>query len=347
MMKFGRTQRLAALGAVVLTAALALSGCSAPSTPSTSSTPAKIPTKTIGIWQSQADGTGEQETLAGIKEAAKVVGWKLVITDSNGDPAAMGTTMQSLISQHVDAILAVFINTGLVAPQLAQAKADNIPVISVGFAGTPAKNLTAEYAPDQSLLAKALLAQMHKDLPNGGSVAPITVTGYYGLDQQLAVLQKQGPALGFTSLQPVNVPIDNLFAGTTTAGVTVLNGNPKLAAIWAMLDVDTQNLVPSLKQTGRTVPIYGFADIPGALQYAREGKATLVGANSNAAGFIAFNSLLAYWIDKTPIPKTTPAQFAFQYKVVNKSNVPATGLIYPLASVAKPFLADWKKAYGI
>ncbi|MGN6326970.1 sugar ABC transporter substrate-binding protein [Pseudolysinimonas sp.] len=338
--------RLAALAAGVLVAALALTGCS--TTASTTASAGKVPTKTIGVWQSQADGDGEKQTLAGIKKAAEAVGWKLVITDSAGSPQAMGTTMTSLINQRVDAILAVFINTGLIAPQLAQAKAAGIPVISVGFQGTPAKNLTAEYAAPQADLATALLDQMKKDLPDGGTVAPITVTGYYGLDQQLAVLKKDGPGAGFEPLEAVNVPIDNLFAGTTSAGVTVLNANPKLSAIWSMLDVDVQNLVPALQQTGRQVPIYGFGAIPGSLKYVRSGQAKVVTANSNQSGFIAIDSLLAYWIDKTPIPSTTPDKYKFQFEIVTKDNAPADGQeVYPLDETAKPFLADWKKKYGI
>jgi ABC-type sugar transport system substrate-binding protein len=374
-MKIAGTRGVAACSAAVVAAALALSACgssgssssssasagssgstgstgtgaaaSSTGTSSSSSGTGKVPTKTIGVWQSQASGAGEQQTLAAIKAAAKTVGWKLVITDSNGSPSAMSSTMESLINQHVDAILAVYINTGLTATQLATAKADHIPVISVGFQGTPSPNVTAEYAPDQAAMAKLLVARMHKDLPKGGTVAPISVTGYYGLDQQQSVLQKEGPGYGFKVLPVVDVPIDNLFAGTTAAGVNVLNGNPDLAALYSELDVDTQNLVPALAQTGRSVPIYGFGAIPEALKYVREGKATVVTGDNGESGYIAINSLLNYWVNKVPIPKTTPKAYAFKYQIVDKANAPSGSVVYPQSQFAAPFLALWKKKYGI
>jgi ABC-type sugar transport system substrate-binding protein len=373
-MKIAGTRGWAGCSAAVVAAALAVSACGSSSSSSSSSAAAgssgrtstasasgntstaasstgsstkQVPTKTIGVWQSQASGSGEQQTLAAIKAAAKAVGWKLVVTDSNGSPAAMSSTMNSLISQHVDAILAVYINTGLTATQLAQAKSDNIPVISVGFQGTPSPDVTAEYAPDQAAMAKLLLARMHHDLPKGGTVAPISVTGYYGLDQQQSVLQKEGPGFGFKVLPVTDVPIDNLFAGTTSAGVNVLNGNPDLAALYSELDVDTQNLVPALAQTGRSVPIYGFGAVPEALKYAREGKATIVTSDNGESGFIAINSLLDYWINKVAIPKTTPGAYAFKYSVISKANAPAGSVVYPQSTFGAPFLALWKKKYGI
>lgn len=343
-MNFAKTGRVTSLAAVSVAAQLALFGLGGVTSASAA---AKVPAKTIGVWQSQASGGGEAQTLAAVKAAAKTAGWKLVVTDSNGDPSLMGTTMHSLIAQHVNAIICIYINTGLIAPELAQAKAADIPVISAGFQGTPSKLLTAEYAPSQELEAKLLVARMHANLPHGGTVAPITVSGYYGLNLQTSVLQNEAPKFHFKVLQPVDVPIDNLFAGTTSAGVTVLNGNPKLAALYSELDVDTQNLVPALKQTNRSVPIYGFGAIPGAMPYIREGKAVVVTSDNGESGYLAVNSLLGYWIDKTPIPKTTPTEYAFKYEVVTKANAPSGDTVYPQAQFAKPFLAAWKKKYGI
>jgi ABC-type sugar transport system substrate-binding protein len=340
-LRLARTRRIATVAAVGVSAQLALCGLGV------SAASAKVPTETIGIWQSQASGGGEAQTLAAVEAAAKQVGWKTVITDSNGTPSLMGTTMHSLIAQHVSAIICIYINTALVAPELAQAKAANIPVISAGFQGTPSKLLTAEYAPSQGDEAQLLVARMHKDLPKGGTVAPITVSGYYGLDRQTAVLKAEASKYRFKVLQPVDVPIDNLFAGTTSAGVTVLNGNPKLAALYSELAVDTQNLIPALKQTNRSVPIYGFGAIPGSMPYIRQGKAIVVTSDNGESGYVAMNSLLGYFVNKTPIPKTTPSAYAFKYEVVTKANAPSGNTVYPQAQFAKPFLAAWKKKYGI
>lgn len=354
-------RRTAVLLGVIAAVALALSACgssksSSSSSGATSSSAAsassssgakKVPTETIGVWQSMGSGAGLQQTLAAIKSAAAVAGWKLVITDSNGEPNLMGTTMQSLINQHVNAILAIYVDTGATASELAQAKAANIPVISCGFQGTPSPDLTAEYAPNQAAMAKVLVAKMHKDLPSGGIVAPISVSGYYGLDEETSALQKYGTADGFKPLQVLDVPVDNLFAGTTTAALNVLNGNPKLAAMYSELDVDVQNIEPALAQTGRSVPVYGFGAIPEALKYIREGKAVVVAADNAQSGYLAINALLGYFVNKTPIPKTTPSKYAFKYQIVDKADAPSGDIEFPQSAFAAPFLAAWKSEYGI
>jgi ribose transport system substrate-binding protein len=363
-MQFGPLRRAAALLGVIAAVGLALSACgssnstsstsggssssaSSGSSVSSSSSSKKVPTETIGVWQSMGSGAGIAQTLAAVKSAAAVAGWKLVITDSNGEPNLMASTMSSLVDQHVNAIIAIYVDTGATASELAAAKAANIPVISAGFQATPSPDLTAEYAPNQGAMAKLLVARMHKDLPSGGVVAPISVSGYYGLDEETAALQKSGPADGFKPLQELDVPVDNLYAGTTTAALNVLNGNPKLAAFYSELDVDVQNIEPALAQTGRTVPVYGFGAIPEALKYIREGKAVVVAADNGESGFLAINALLAYFVNKTPIPKTTPSQYAFKYQIVDKANAPSGDIEFPQSAFAAPFLAAWKTAYGI
>lgn len=341
-----RKMRLGAIASLVLTSALVLTGCSTPATEAVQVE--GIPTKTIGVWQSQASGDGQKQTLSAIQAATDAVGWTTVVTDSNGDPKAMAATMQSLISQKVDAILTVYVASGIITPQLQAANDAGIPVISVGYQGTPSDNITAEYAPDQAAQAGMLIDRMAEDLPNGGSVAPLSVPGYYGLDQELAILEEKGPEAGFEPLEPVLVPVTDIFGGTTSAAVDVLNANPDLAAIMTALDIGVQATVPALEQTGRDVPIYGFGAIPAALGFVRSGGVTIVTSDGAKAGFIAIDALLSYWINDTPIPTTTPDEYAFEYKIVDESNAPVEGEeAYPEGDFAKVFLDKWKTEHGI
>ncbi|MBU1587172.1 MAG: substrate-binding domain-containing protein [Actinobacteria bacterium] len=347
-MKLGTMKRAGAVAAVIVSAALVLSGCSTTETPEAGSSNGAVPTKTIGVWQSQGDGDGEVQTLAAIQEAADAVGWTTVVTDSAGDPQKMASTMQSLITQKVDAILTIYVATGLIAPQLQAAADAGIPVISVGYQGTPADNITAEYAPDQGAQTSMLLERMGADLPKGGTVAPLAVAGYYGIDQEVDVLNAEAADYNFTPLERVDVPVTDIFGGTTSAAIDVLNANPDLAALFTTLDIGVQSTVPALTQTNRDVPIYGFGAIPGSLSFVREGGVTLVTSDGAKAGFIAIDSLLAFWIDGTPIPETTPDEFAFQYSIVDKSNAPAEGTdVFPQSEFAKVFLDSWATKYGI
>ncbi len=348
-MKLGSMKRAGAVASVITAAALVLSGCSSTeATTSTSTGAAGIPPKTIGVWQSQGDGDGEKQTLAAIQEAADAVGWTTVVTDSAGDPQAMASTMQSLITQKVDAILTNYVATGLIAPQLKAAKDAGIPVIAVGYAGTPSDDFAGEYFPDQGEQTTMLLERMGEDLPEGGTVAPLAVAGYFGIDAEVDTLNEEGPTYDFEPLERIDVPVTDIFGGTTSAAVDMLNANPDLAALFTALDIGVQSTVPALTQTGRDVPIYGFGAIPGSLSFVRQGGVTLVTSDGAKSGFVAIDALLDYWVNGTEIPKTTPDEYSYNYTIVDQSNAPAEGTdVYPQDDFAKVFLDEWATDYGI
>ena len=325
------------------------SGGSSASATSTSGATAgsKIPAKTIGILESTDSGEGEHESRVAIETAAKAVGWKTINIDGNDVPSTMSSGMQTLISDKVDAIIAIYMNSGAVAPQLVAAKQAGIPVLSIGFTSTPNPNVTAVYAPDENVEAKMLIARMHKDLPKGGLVAPIAVAGYTGVDQEVETLQAVGPANGFKLLNRIDVGITNLFGDAPKAATAVINGNPNLAAIYMGIDIYAQLFKPAETQLGKNVPLYGFGAISSALPYIRKGGVTVVTSDNAKSGYIAINSLLDYFVNHTPIPATTPASEAFDYQIVDQSNVPNREFVYPQSSFAPAFLAKWKSEYGI
>lgn len=345
-MKTSTTRRRRLLAAMLVAPALVLAACGSSDSGTDAAGDGSVPSKTIGVWQSQASGDGQKQTLSAIKSAAKAVGWKVVVTDSNGDPQAMASTMQSLVSQKVDAILAIYIASGAVTQQLAAAKSADIPVLSVGYQGTPAPNITAEYAPDQAKQAEVLMDRMAQDMPDGGTIAPLAVAGYYGIDQELEVLADRAPELKFDALEPINVPVTDIFGGTTKAGVDVLNGNSDLAALFSAGDFGVQALVPALEQTKRDVPIYSFGAIPAALTFARKGGVTIVTSDGAKSGYMAIDALLDFWVNDTPIPEKA-GDDAFQYTVVDQTNAPAGDEVFPEADFAKPFLDRWATDYGL
>ncbi|MFG0219236.1 hypothetical protein ACFZDQ_10185, partial [Streptococcus suis] len=92
--------------------------------------------------------------------------------------------------------------------------AAGIPVIAVGYAGVPSDDFAGMYYPDQGEQTTMLLQRMAKDLPQGGSVAPLAVAGYFGIDAEVDTLNQDGPGLGFTPLQRIDVPVTDIFGGT-------------------------------------------------------------------------------------------------------------------------------------
>lgn len=69
---------------------------------------------------------------AGVLDAAAKYGWKVVVTDSNFDPAKQVSQVQDLITQHVDLIICSPGDANALVPAYKAANDAGIPIMSVG-----------------------------------------------------------------------------------------------------------------------------------------------------------------------------------------------------------------------
>lgn len=77
-----------------------------------------------------------QGMMAGMKEAAEVLGMKLIIADGKAHPAEISNQIDRAIAQGVDIIATTSFAAESISGAMASAKAANIPVL-LGFAGDP------------------------------------------------------------------------------------------------------------------------------------------------------------------------------------------------------------------
>lgn len=282
----------------------------------------------------------------------KFLGWKYVVVDAEGDPQKEAAGMSSLVNQRVDAILSIANQPSAIQAGLQAAKSANIPVINVAGVVAPDPKLSASYAPDEKAMTKTLDDYMISHLNSTGNIATITAPSIYALgirdDQLKSDLQS-------TSIKvKANHEIDftNPVQDATKAVGDILTANPDTNAFWTDTDFDVQpaaNVLKTKALCGK-VQLYGYYGDKANLQALRDGCATaVVDTGISASSDMAIDSLLGYFIKKTPIPKNpTYSEDFFKPTIIDKTNVPADANTYfpPPADYTSYFHDKWSKDYG-
>jgi ABC-type sugar transport system substrate-binding protein len=343
---------LAVFGSAVLVVSLAACGSSAvgdgdSSAPATGSAGGDISGKTIGVWEALGAAEVQQRTLAAVQASTDALGWTAQVVDGEGDPSKMQQRLQSLVDAKVDAIVLIFPQPAVITSQLEAAKAAGIPVVSAGFVAEDTPLVATQYVADQVKMSQLLTERIKSDFPSGGNFAIINLPGYIGVTQRVDTFKSEITP-EYKIVAEKDVPLTDVFGGTTKAGTDILNANPDLSAFFSCCDFGGQALAPALQQTGRDVPTYTFYAVPSVLDLVRAGKVTVAENDEAKTGAMAVDGLAHYFADGSALDAATQLeQFPIQYTVVDKTNAPAKGQdVYPVDQAVAPIIADLKRLSG-
>jgi ABC-type sugar transport system substrate-binding protein len=326
---------LLALGALITgcggggdsgTATAADAAATSASGESTSGATISLPTEKIGILNVNAADPGAALLESAAKEAAETLGWSTTSIDAGGNPAKMGSGMEQLVTEKVDAVLLDAVDPAAVSEGLRQAHAANIPVVLYGGAGTQSPYVT-QIVPDDYALASLASNYLINSLNGKGKVAIMTTDGIpwsrvrSELFQQIA---KEYPGIEVVTVHQVDFA--NFNSDLLNATKSVLSANPELSAILATISPYPTPIAAAVKQAGETeqVKVVGFYDYPSERQLISEGDLSGVATASfphNA--YQAVDALAQYFGAEKPL--TAAEQFALplQYELVTKSDLPA------------------------
>jgi ribose transport system substrate-binding protein len=345
------TARLRRVTAVALaTTALlgAAVGCGSSTATTTGSDVKSLGTRTIGI-----EGIVLNESplimnmVAGVEQAAKTLGWKVVAVDPQGDPLKMEQDMTGLVNQHVSAILTFAIDAPSIASGMAAAKAAHIPVIAVGVEPDPvtSSRFSAVIAPSEQAWGHEIGSYMISKLTPGPVISEINDPPYTGYASSDVALKLASPH-GFPLLQTYTYIAGNL---AQTVGAATRNGvqaHPSVKYIMNPGDPTSAIIESTLRQLNKTkVTIITRFDDPQTLQLIKGGaNIVTVATNDALPGLLALNELTSYFAKGTPLHSISAG---FPFTVVTKSNLPAAGAVYPLSTTVAQFVSKWKKEYRI
>ncbi|MEU5595101.1 substrate-binding domain-containing protein [Streptomyces sp. NPDC020298] len=91
--------------------------------------PAAVPGKTIVFVAQTMTNPGVAGAASGVREAARVIGWKVRVIDGQGTPAGIRAAMSQAVTLKPSGIVIGGFDPGSTAPQTAQANAEQIPLV--------------------------------------------------------------------------------------------------------------------------------------------------------------------------------------------------------------------------
>ncbi len=334
---------LSALLAAIMLVAVA-SSASASRTHVATAGKVKLPAKTIGILGPVEAAETIHLSTSATETAARTLGWKTIRLDPGGDPAKMASAMTSLVNSHVDAIVLTVMEPATIQAGLRAAAKARIPVISTMAAVHSSPLIAATYWPPPKAENDLLIAQMKKTVASGAKIAGLYLPQFYNAQIAQNLFVASAKKAKWSIVAKHDTDLTNLVPDTKKAVGDILTANPDLTAIWGCCDFAIAGAVPAIQQARKNVMLFSLHGVPSSIQFIKSGKAAVEMSDGQKGSFIAIDALADYWTKGTPIPKTTPAKYAFKMTIVTKANA-SKGYPYPTNGILKQFKAIWSKKY--
>jgi ABC-type sugar transport system substrate-binding protein len=296
-------------------AALGLAGCgSSGSGGATANGSKKI---TVGLSVNGAAIPFYETLRKSTENAAKKAGVHLIVSTPT-DVQSQSQSLSSLLAQHVQAIIVAPIDAHAVVPQVKQANAQHIPVITVDESTAGGSVYTYISSPNQDggVLAGQWIV---KNMPSGGELGLIPgANGDTTSNQRTAgvmsVLRKH-PNIKVISSAPGNWVTDEAFKVATP----MLTAHPNIKMIFALNDGMAMGAVQAAKSVyHKSIPIIGYNGDPIAFTAIKKGQmAATVAQDPTKMGQVALQNALNSVKGK---PSPGPA-INVPIHVIDKSNI--------------------------
>ena len=209
----------------------------------------------------------------GMQAFAKDNNIELLWNSANGDVAAQANQVDQLINQQVDAIIIVPVQADSLGPQMASAKAANIPVIAVNTALSDAGALASSVLPDDVAAGAQEMQMMADKLGGKGNI--VVLQGPLGSSPELDrtkgindTLAKY-PDIKILAMDTANWKRDEAVNkvknwlssfGDQINGIVSENDDMGLGAVQA------------LSEAGKSIPVVGIDGIQDGLAAVKDGK---------------------------------------------------------------------------
>lgn len=296
----------------------------------------------------QSPAVGVQIETA--ERAAELLGWELVVTNADGDPAKMAADVSGLVNQGVDAILDVAISPAQAQEGFRAAREQDIPIIAIGAPlDDPEGFFAATYAPSDAEMSELLAGQMIEDLDGTGQALSLNATGLPALEIRRETLLEATADTDITVAVDHETDLSNAVQDTQTAVANSLRANPDVNVIWALQDFEFVTALTTIANQGlQPAGIYGYYPPPEALQALRdwtEGDAPLAAADSPIAyvPWYAFDALVNKWIAEEDDWTTDMSVKPLPTALMTPADVP-DGDSFPWEPFEPFFVERWTEA---
>ena len=275
-------KRLLALGPVLLSLAVVLTGCkpSAPDSGSTAPAPGSTPgggpkPLTVAFLPKSKGNAYFIAVRQGAEQAAKELGIKLLFDGpTEPDPAKQNEIVETWITRGVDVIAAACENREGISTALRKAQAHGIKVVTFDADALPeARSFFVNQATPEGI-GNALTDEAARLLQGSGEYAILTASLTAGnmIEWQKAIEKRNAekyPSLKRVALRPCDDLKDKAFAEATA----ILNANPNVKLLMAICSPAVPGAAEAVKQAGKVgqVKVIGLGLPNENKRYVKEG----------------------------------------------------------------------------
>jgi ABC-type sugar transport system substrate-binding protein len=286
----------------------------------------RLKTGTVGIAVATLS-TSLKGQVDLLETALGKVGWTIVVTDAHNDPNVEQTTMQNFVSQRVDAIIDMYINSSTIAPQLNAAKTAGIPVLAVSADANPSL-FAATYAGDPEAQAQLTTDYLKSKYPAGTHYVVLDLASIYSTNQLITTAIPHLKAAGFQQVGQFDINIADLTNSIKAGVLNLIQAHPEVKFVLGCSSICLPVMAPALQQAGYKDVLSiaaDDADDVDSFAFMHQGM-PIVGnvQNLEVSLLIAVDQILAHAATGAPVNRNADAG-AYKSVIVTKDNEPANG----------------------
>lgn len=249
------------------------------------------PGKTVAIIHTFLAAEADQFFQEGASAAVNDLGWNEHIIDGKGTPDGYVTAIRQALTQRVDGVIMLGIDTNLVKAELEELKAEGIPVLAASNTNPPGDLFAANIGYDTDRTGKYYAAAVAVDSGGDAKVAVLNDPAY-GVVVEFAEYFEQYLGELCASCEIVNrtnIQVTELGSELGPKVKAILQANPSVDYIWVGYDAAVPDIVNAIHQAGLAgeVKVVSQGGTQVALDYLRN-KDTLIGDAAVAHGWMGY-----------------------------------------------------------
>jgi ribose transport system substrate-binding protein len=286
----------------------------------------ELPKKTVGILNVNGSDPAAIKCFDAAAGPMKKLGWKVVSVDAQGDPIKMASGMRQLVDQNVDAILLEAVDATAVGDGLSQAEKKKIPVVEFCGGGTPSRQISAEIAPSDFVLAALAGDYVVRKLNGQGDVAIFTTDSQPWARYRSSVLKtvlSHYPDMKVVATKQIDYA--KYVNEVETATAAIARTNPDLKAIVTIVSPFSTPVATALRQVNMQDKVFSVSIFAtdANLELIRQGKlAAVADANFGQVGYQAVDALVQHFGKGEPLSGAGAYRFPLQHTMITKDNLP-------------------------
>ena len=276
-------------------------------------------TKTIGVSLLTREHDFYRELEAGLEEAAKQHGYKVIITTGDFDLAKQQSAIDNFIVQKVDAIVVCPTDTKGIAPAIDKANAANIPVFTADI-GAEGGKVVSHIASDNVAGGRLAGEYLAKVIGGKGNVGIVSQP-----ELQSVIDRESGFREAIAKFPDIKIVSTINGAGvrdrSLKAADDMFQAHPDIRAIFAINDETALGVLASATSHNmKNLAIVGYDAAPEALKAIASGSALKadVAQQPRAIGMQTIQAIADHFAGK-PVP----ARIAVPVRIIDADSIKA------------------------